>query len=229
MKVYITKARELKTLIEQLEANPDLIVKDNSSHLQQILALANEVGDIRGYSITNINVTQDVHSFSATHFGGTYILRSSQESTLKIKRPGRKARRNASLEEGPTYVISDQESTMSGVVYIPISDTAQVIEFLLSKVKMPKLYAQLLDIRRTKDRGYGFDEAGVSGAEAIVPLLSADDPVIGQLLTQLWPYDYKRTARCDPSRLETMFRKENKNTQDYIIHILKTEGEDYAS
>jgi hypothetical protein len=269
---FITKARELKTLIEQLETDPSLLVKEKSAHLRKMVALAEEVGDIRGYSITNINATRDVGSFSTTLHGGMYIIRDDGNGTIKLKRPGRRATRRESAVTGRSYVISEAEVSSPGVTHIPLNDGKQVIEFLvhnhlagidpsliparltqmedlmllqaqhpvarmnkyerqqaLGKERMTHMHQELLDLNRAMVYGDAVDQydldAGVVAA-LLTPIEGPHAGVVSTLTTHLWPHDYTRMAKHDPSRLETIFSGADTNTQDYIIKKLK--GEEYA-
>jgi len=51
---FMAEAQELLKRVEQLQNDPELLIKDDSSHLKRILELVRGVGDVRGYNVAGI-------------------------------------------------------------------------------------------------------------------------------------------------------------------------------
>ena len=85
---FLTKGRELQQHVKQLQANPELLIKDGSAIPKKILVLVKEVGDVRNYNLSPIQATKELTTFFTRLFGGVCIFRNFEaQSPLQLKRP----------------------------------------------------------------------------------------------------------------------------------------------
>ena len=145
---FLYKARELKTYADQLRANPELLIENNSALPKRILEQVKEVGDIRDYDLRPIEITKEnIQTFCTRLFGGVCIfrnirLRHEQEEFIyglsgepltdvssgtdneSIHSPSSKAvviyrQKDDQPEDGPL------------VTFIPFQDKVRVVNFLV--------------------------------------------------------------------------------------------------
>lgn len=156
---FITTARELRSKLEELEKNPKLLLEQDGTHVKRMIELVNQVGDIRGYPITDISVTHEVHSFASSLYGGIFSYTLGGRQPVRLKRPGRDAlgRFQGNNENGGQHtVIFDSKHIQHGdredMTYISIHDTDAVASFLLDK-KLAIIDPALIDtrLRRLED------------------------------------------------------------------------------
>ena len=103
---FITKARDLQNLIESFKKNPELIIENDSTAVKQLSTLFQEVGDIRGYNITDMKINNEVFCFFSRVFDGVYVFRDLGTDTIKPKRPKRSRKK---IVEVDTDIIVDAE------------------------------------------------------------------------------------------------------------------------
>ncbi len=85
---FLSKARELQGYVKQLQANPDLLLENESALPQKILQLVGQVGDIREYDLRPIQASKSIMSFYTRLFGGVAIFRNVEsQDPLQVTRP----------------------------------------------------------------------------------------------------------------------------------------------
>ena len=141
---FLTKARELQGYVAQLQNDPELLIADDSLIPRKILSLVNEIGDIRGYNLTNTRQSIETGNFFSNLFGGVYIFREKAETVVPAKRPsGSKPRKSrASTADGSEssagkitalFCRESQTFLASGMITrIPFSAPESLLGFLLS-------------------------------------------------------------------------------------------------
>ncbi|MFH0924997.1 MAG: DUF6638 family protein [bacterium] len=87
---FIEKAKRLQAYVKELEKDPNLLIANDCEAPKKIYELVLNVGDVRGYDITNIQVTRETETFYSRLFKGVYVFRSGnkKKGTLQIRRPG---------------------------------------------------------------------------------------------------------------------------------------------
>jgi hypothetical protein len=152
---FITQALDVQTSVKQLKADPNLLTSHDSELPKKLYELAKQVGDVRGYNISNMAVHAETGSFYTRLFDGVYVFNPFGPGTAKPKRPSRKMPKssgNVSIFLNKNFVIQqyaaeapeEQKITViygdksakpkSGpkVQFISLSDTEDVIEYLIT-------------------------------------------------------------------------------------------------
>ncbi len=171
---FLNKAIELQGMVKQLQNSPDLLIADNSRHIKTTLSLAKEVGDVRGFNLSPIEMTLEIKSFYSRLFRGTYIFRlDNSQGVIAIKKP-------ETDSEGESAISGKQDFQRSTVViynviyntgnsltnflgptiidgpsvsFIPINSEDKVIEFL-EKTGLISYSQELIDrkLSRIEDK-----------------------------------------------------------------------------
>jgi hypothetical protein len=85
---FLVKARELQQYVKQLQADPELLIKDGSALPKTILKLVSEVGDVRNYNLSPIAAAKELTTFYTRLFSGVCIFRHFEpKKTFGMKRP----------------------------------------------------------------------------------------------------------------------------------------------
>ena len=140
---FLSKCRSLMQDVEQLKANPNLLVEDESALPKKILELVKELGDVRDYDLRPIELTLERENFYTRLFGGVCIFRdvewrqNEEEHTIY----GLSGERITSLpDDEPEQVKSvvlyreKDHPPEDGplVTFIPFHEKVRVIDFLIS-------------------------------------------------------------------------------------------------
>jgi hypothetical protein len=140
---FIRKSKELQGLVRQLEEDPELLIAQDSAVLKRIYNLVGEVGDVRGYDITNVEGTREIHTFFTRLFNGVYVFRDydKRRRPEPMKRPGSKRQsKRVKIDDYNSRSINTQVVYSDCgflpedgplVKFVKIDDTAQVVDFLV--------------------------------------------------------------------------------------------------
>ena len=140
---FLSKCRALMQDVEQLKADPNLLVEDDSALPKKIVEQVKELGDVRDYDLRPIELTQERENFYTRLFGGVCVFRDVEWRQQEEKQAiyGLSGERITSLPD------DEPEQTKSVVLYrekdyhpedgplvtfIPFHDKARVIDFLVS-------------------------------------------------------------------------------------------------
>ncbi len=140
---FITSARELLLRLEQLEKDPRLLIERDAAHINRMIALVQQVGDVRGYPITDISVSHEIGSFGSTLYGGLFLFNTWERKPVKLKRPGRDANGrfagkngNGNGDEHTRTVIYNARAIENGtdesINHIDLNDLDEVASYLLT-------------------------------------------------------------------------------------------------
>lgn len=143
---FFKRAKKLQKLVDELRFQPDLLIENEAQHVKDILELVEEVGDIRSYNFTDLNITVNVECFYTQLFGGVFLFRSLPDSAFHPVRnpydiPKRKLdavrhRYTASRHKNPTKIVVIHNSdslpkSLKNVEYVKLEDTTTIILFLI--------------------------------------------------------------------------------------------------
>lgn len=110
---FLSKARELQGYVKQLQANPDLLLENESALPKKILQLVGQVGDVREYDLRPIQASKFFNSFYTRLFGGVAIFRNVEsQETLQVTRPDQ--------EHFLLDLTSDVLTTLASEEYDPV-------------------------------------------------------------------------------------------------------------
>ena len=142
---FLEKARELQGYVHELEAEPDLLIRDESALLKQMLALVKDVGDVRGYDLRPIQATHPVGNFYTRLFGGLSIFREVEQHKLRAAQTPASGDGVLFELSGATLTTLDDAPTKTVVIYrakefhpedgpavqfIPLQEPERAIRFL---------------------------------------------------------------------------------------------------
>lgn len=145
---FLTKARTLQQYVEQLKAEPDLLVENESALPGKILELVKDVGDIRGYDLRPIQATKQIQTFYTRLFGGVCVFKDIDQQSLDQEQLiyGLSGETITAFPPKTDDVKQEQEPSKTVVLYrekdyhpedgplvtfIPLQDKARVISFLV--------------------------------------------------------------------------------------------------
>ena len=140
---FLSKCRTLLQDVEQLKANPNLLVEDEGALPKKILGLVNELGDVRDYDLRPIELTQERENFYTRLFGGVCVFRDVEWRQKEEEHAlyGLSGERITTVPDGEPdkakSVVLYREKDYHPedgplVTFIPFHDKARVIDFLLS-------------------------------------------------------------------------------------------------
>ncbi len=99
----IDKAAELNLLIKNLKQNPELLIANNSEHVTKLHALAQDIGDVRGYKLDNIKVQKSVDTFYTTLFDGAHIFKNYNPKPTTSRRNSETSKTRINDLRDPRY------------------------------------------------------------------------------------------------------------------------------
>ncbi len=159
---FIGKALAQYEYIKQLRENPELLIMDESAHVENIYRSVKEIGDVTEFDIHFPRVKHKIHSFATRLFGGVFIFRDTHP--IPIHRPGEEARLPAD-EKFLTTVFFDEQNERPEdgptVRFIPLQDGERVTAFLtaqgLADYSVEKLEQALSRIEDLRLLELGYD------------------------------------------------------------------------
>lgn len=154
---FLPKAQNLQKLIAQLEQNSNLLIENNSEVPRIIHKIVKEVGDVRGYNLSNIRLYHPVDAFYTRLLDGAHVFRSfgDQKCALDLTIPGKLPVKEETedISVPKTFniygTIGVTPMKSPSVEYISLNETKKVIDFLVEN-KYTKFNYELIDPRLTE-------------------------------------------------------------------------------
>ncbi len=139
---FLEKAIDTQKLITELINDPEKLIDNESKTVRYLYDLAQEVGDIMGFSqLKPINADQPVLNFFTRLFNGAYVFRKNNNGTFmssNATESGAKPKRQplGLTKESITVIYNDSgrnepPESDPKVVFIPMNDVKAVVNFLL--------------------------------------------------------------------------------------------------
>ncbi|MDH5327827.1 MAG: hypothetical protein OEZ68_18230 [Gammaproteobacteria bacterium] len=143
---FFEQAKQLQNMVSELHSDPELLIENQAEHLMNMLTLVEQVGDIRSFNFSDIDVTVNIECFHTQFFGGTYLFRSLPDASFyPVRNPYAvnkfnrgEARRRSTHENDrnrpKSVIIFNNDNTprpLKNVEYIHIDDTSTALLFLL--------------------------------------------------------------------------------------------------